>query len=47
MCHGSGPEIRAVWDARWSTPLAKQGILDGRLDNGERVEGERVLVLRE
>jgi glucose/arabinose dehydrogenase len=44
MCHGSGPEIRAVWDARWSTPLAQQGILDGRLENGERVEGERVVV---
>ena len=32
------------WDARWATPFAKQGILDGKLENGERVEGERVVV---
>lgn len=44
MCHGSGPEIRAAWDARWSTPLSQQGIIGGRLDNGERVDGERVIV---
>lgn len=44
MCHGAGPKIRANWDARWSTPLDKQGIIDGELENGERVEGERVIV---
>jgi hypothetical protein len=44
MCHGAGPRIRANWDARWSTPLEKQGIIDGELENGERVEGERVIV---
>lgn len=44
MCHGAGPHIRANWDARWSTPLDKQGIIDGELENGERVEGERVIV---
>ncbi|HTV17499.1 MAG TPA: hypothetical protein VMG12_02480, partial [Polyangiaceae bacterium] len=44
MCHGAGPHIRANWDARWSTPLDKQGIIDGALENGERVEGERVIV---
>ena len=43
MCHGAGPKIRSNWDARWSTPFAKQGILDGPLENGERVEGERVI----
>jgi glucose/arabinose dehydrogenase len=44
MCHGSGPNIRSNWDARWATPLEKQGIIDGELENGERVEGERVVV---
>jgi hypothetical protein len=44
MCHGAGPRIRSNWDARWSTPLDKQGIIDGELENGERVEGERVIV---
>ena len=44
MCHGAGPRIRSNWDARWSTPLDKQGIIDGELENGERVEGERVVV---
>jgi glucose/arabinose dehydrogenase len=44
MCHGSGPRIESSWDARWSTPLAQQGILDGALTNGERLEGERVIV---
>jgi glucose/arabinose dehydrogenase len=44
MCHGSGPNIRANWDARWSTPFEKQGILNAALENGERVEGERMLI---
>jgi glucose/arabinose dehydrogenase len=44
MCHGSGPDIRANWDARWSTPFAAQGILNGPLENGERLDGERVVV---
>lgn len=44
MCHGAGPNIRANWDARWSTPLDKQGIIGGELENGEHVEGERVVV---
>lgn len=30
MCHGVDPEIRAHWDARYSTPLADQGVLDTR-----------------
>ena len=44
MCHGAGPKIRARWDARWQTPFDKQGILNGPLENGERVTGERVVV---
>jgi glucose/arabinose dehydrogenase len=44
MCHGSGPRIRADWDARWSTPFEKQGILYGVLENGERVDGERMVI---
>ncbi len=44
MCHGGGPDTRSRWDARWSTPLPLQGILNGPLENGERVDGERVVV---
>jgi glucose/arabinose dehydrogenase len=44
MCHGSGPIIPSNWDARWSTPFSEQGILNGPLKNGERVEGERVVM---
>lgn len=29
MCHGTVPDLRADWDARFETPLADQGIIDG------------------
>jgi glucose/arabinose dehydrogenase len=32
MCHGVLPNIRAHWDARYQTPLAAQGLIDGPLE---------------
>jgi mono/diheme cytochrome c family protein len=36
MCHGENPNLRATWDARYSTPLGSQGIIDGAL-SGEAI----------
>lgn len=44
MCHGVRESIRAQWDARASTPLPDQGILNGELVNGSDIPDSRVVV---
>jgi uncharacterized repeat protein (TIGR03806 family) len=33
MCHGSVPDIRADWDARYEVPLDRQGVIDAPSQN--------------
>lgn len=43
-CHRPDSGIQAFMDARFSTPLALQGILDGRLNNNLGIAGAHVVV---
>lgn len=45
MCHGVVADIRAKWDARFSTPLSEQGVLNGELEgSSDGVDGAAVIV---
>jgi uncharacterized repeat protein (TIGR03806 family) len=44
MCHGENPNLRTRWDARYSTPLGSQGLIDGPL-TGEAVLPAGTLVV--
>ncbi len=43
MCHGALPGIKSRWDARYATPLADQGVINGALVSN-RNSDDRVIV---
>lgn len=44
MCHGSVSEMRATWDGRYQTPLARQGLLGGVLSGEAQLPAGSVVV---
>ena len=44
MCHQPGGGAVAQFDARYSTPLAQQGLIDGALNNTLGIAGAKVVV---
>jgi uncharacterized repeat protein (TIGR03806 family) len=44
MCHGGAQGLKATWDARFSTPLAEQGIVWGQPINGTSTDGTFLVV---
>jgi uncharacterized repeat protein (TIGR03806 family) len=45
MCHGVLSDIRADWDARFATPLAEQGVINGELQgSAQGIEDAAVVV---
>ena len=44
MCHGVDTTIRSRWDARYTTPLERQGIVRGALENGAPLPGSALVV---
>lgn len=44
MCHGVQEDIKAEWDARYSTPLEKQGVINGELIGSNAPDGAAVVV---
>jgi uncharacterized repeat protein (TIGR03806 family) len=43
FCHGTDEAVRANWDARYATPLAEQGIIDGELVDEAEAQGASVV----
>jgi uncharacterized repeat protein (TIGR03806 family) len=43
MCHGVSSGIKADWDARYSTPLAEQGIVYGLPSSGTAIGGPYIV----
>jgi len=43
FCHGTDESVRANWDARFTTPLSDQGIIEGPLVEGAEARGAFVV----
>ena len=43
-CHQPGGVMRAEWDARFDTPLAQQGIVDGVPQNDFGISGSKIIL---